>query len=361
MMNVFTLQWKKLMKKPFLVLMFTGLTILFVFFMGGMQIDDSSVDVQVYSNDLTNEEVEEWVDRFNEDEAMNFEVTDYQTAEENIRMNDAPFALEVTEDNYQFLVGHENEHLQAVDQHVYQVFSEHERLEEVREAFPDREIDVTEFLSIEESEGSGAARANTELQLTVLIGMTLYFSVFTILFLQTNLLEEKRNGTWDRLIMSPLKKTQIYLGNLFHYFLVGILQIGLSFFILTNLLEIDIGTNYLPMIAVVFSFIFAITALGILLVSLIRTPQALQVTIPIIATAMAMLGGAFWPIDVVQNRFVLFLGELMPIKHSLESMMNIIINEYTLIDIIQPLGILLLMGTLFMGVGMNLMERSTKA
>lgn len=360
MFNVFMLQWKRLMKQPILVLMFTGLTIAFVFFMGGAQ-TATSVEVQVYSNDLTNEELNSWLERLNEDEATNFVATDYKTAEEDIRMNDTPFALEITdEETYQFLVGQESEHLQAIEQHVHQVFSEYNRLEDVQEEFPDRDIEIEEFIAVEESEGDGAQGVITAFQLTLLIGMTFYFSGFTILYLQMNLLEEKRTGTWDRLIISPLKKTQIYLGNLFHYFLVGLLQIALSFFILTNLLGIDMGTNYIPMIAVTLAFTFTMVSLGILLVSIVPTPQALQVTVPIIMTAMAMLGGAFWPIDLVENRFILFIGDLMPIKHGLESMVDVIVDGYTLTDILQPLGILLLMGTLFMGIGINLMERSTQ-
>lgn len=359
MFDVFMLQWKRLIKRPYLVVMFTGLTVLLVFFMGNVQID-SSIEVQVYSNDLTNEELDEWIDRLNEDEGIVFEATDYETAEEDIRMNDSPFALEIDEETYRFLVGQESEDLQAVDQHVQQVFNEYYRLAEIREEFPDSDIEVEELIMVEEFEGNGAQRMVTESQLTILIGMVFYFSVFTILFLQTNLLEEKRTGTWDRLIMTPLKKTQIYLGNLFHYFLVGLLQIVLSFFILTNLLGIDMGTSYIPMAAVVLSFIFTIVSLGILLVSMAPTPQSLQVTIPIVTTAMAMLGGAFWPIDLVENRFLLFLGDLMPIKYGLESMVDVIIDGYTLTDILRPLGILLLMGTLFMGIGINLMERTTQ-
>lgn len=360
MFNVFLLQWKRLMKRPFLILMFTGLTFLFVFFMGGIQMT-TSVEVPVYSNNLTNDEFSEWVDRLNKEEAMVFEETDYETAEEDIRMNNIPFALEIDEENYRFLVGHESENLQAVDQHVHQVFSEYNRLEEVREEFPRNDIEVEEFIEVEESAGDGLDRAYTEFQLTVLIGMVFYFSIFTILFLQINLLGEKRTGTWDRLIMSPLKKAQIYLGNLFHYFLVGLLQIILSFFILTNTLGIDVGTNYLPMIAIVLSFTFTIVSLGIFLISVVPSPQSLQVVIPLIATSMAMLGGAFWSIDLVENRFILFLGELMPLKHAIQSMIDVIINGYTLTDILQPVGILLLMGTLFMGIGINLMERSTQA
>lgn len=362
MFDVFMVQLKRLLKQPFLIILFTGLTIVFVFFMGGMA-TGGSVNVPVYSEDLSQEELVEWVDRLNEDEDIVFESSDFETVEEDIRMNRTPFALEIDgdEETYRYLSGRENEHMSAVNQHVYQVFNEYNRLEEVREEFPDSEIEVNEFISVTESQGNGIEQRITEAQLTMIIGMTLYFTIYTILFLQTNLLEEKKKGTWDRLITTPLRKTQIYLGNLLFYYLTGIVQVILSFIALSHLLDVDFGNNYLTIIIIVASFMFTIVSLGILLVSIVKTPQTLQVTIPIVATSMAMLGGAFWPIDLVDNRILVFIGELMPIYHGMNGLVDAITEELTVADLMQPLGILLLMGVLFMGIGINLMERSSQA
>lgn len=75
---------------------------------------------------------------------------------------------------------------------------------------------------------------------------------------------------------------------------------------------------------------------------------------------MAMLGGAFWPIEIVSNRILLFLAELMPIKHAADGMIDAVVRNYSISELIQPIGILLLMGVLFMGIGINLMERVSK-
>lgn len=356
MWNVFLLQWKRLMKQPLLVMMFLGLTILFVFFMGGAQIN-SSVTVPVYSEDLTEEELMDWVDRLNEDDAIVFEATDYETAQEDIRMNESAFAMQIEDDTYRFLAGRQDEQLPAVDQHVNQIFTEHFRLEEVREEFPESDIEVQEFITVSGSKLADGSEVQAQYQLPLLIGMTFYFSVFTILFLQMNLIEEKRMGTWNRLIFSPISKTQLYLGHLTHYYVVGLGQILLSFYILTNMLGLDLGTNYLSMAAVTLSFIFAIVSLGMLVTAIVPSPQSLQVVIPIVATSMAMLGGAFWPIEIVSNRFLLFIAELMPIKHGLNGMVDAIANGQPVGELLQPIGILLLMGILFMGIGINLMER----
>ncbi|WP_035054218.1 ABC transporter permease [Carnobacterium pleistocenium] len=354
--NVFILQWKRLMKHPLVVVMFLGLTILFVYFIGGSQ-GSSSINVQVYSESLTKEELSIWVDRLNKDDSIIFEATDYETAEEDIRMNEIGYAMEIGAETYQFLVGREDERLPVVDQHVNQIFREQVRLEKVRADFPDSEIEVQEFLTVEgirQPEDSGTLN---RYQLSILIGMTFYFAMFTILYLQINVVEEKKKGTWDRLIFSPLSKTQIYLGLLSHYFLVGLVQIVIAFFILTNLLNLDLGTNYVSMAAVTLAFIFTIVSLGMLISALVPSPQSLQVVIPIIATSMAMLGGAFWPLDIVNNRLLLFIAEFVPIKHGLNGMVDAIYLGLPLSQLLQPIGILLLMGILFMGIGINLMER----
>ncbi|MER2064627.1 MAG: ABC transporter permease, partial [Alkalibacterium sp.] len=218
-------------------------------------------------------------------------------------------------------------------------------------------VEVETFIDINTFEGEDTVSTAQVFPIAVLVGMTFYFSIFTILLMMINLVEEKKKGTWNRLIFSPLSKTKIYMGQLLHYFLVGLVQIGLSFTILRFLVGTSLGTNYLSMLAVILSFVFAIVSLGLLIIGLVNSPQQLQVVIPIVTTSMAMIGGAFWPLDVVSNRLLLFLAELMPIKHGLQGMMGAIVQGRGITELLEPISALLLMGVLFMGVGLNLMER----
>ncbi|WP_027108358.1 ABC transporter permease [Lacticigenium naphthae] len=359
MWNVFLLQWKRLLKKPFLVFLFIGLTILFVYFMGGVQVN-STLTVPVYSESLTEGELDDWLGRLNEGETLIFEKTSAETAQEDIRMNEISFAMMIEEDNYQFLVGRDSQQIAAVDQHAEQIFREYNRLDAIQDEFPGTDIEVQEILSVQvENEGTGGGGLESY-KLALLVGMTLYFSAYSVLFLQLNLIEEKRKGTWNRLIYSPVTKIQLYLGYLLHYFLVGSIQIIVSVFILTKLLQVDLGTNYYSLGIVIVSFIFATVSLGILLAALIPSPQSLQIVIPIVATSMAMLGGAFWTLEIVSNRFLLFIAELIPIKHGMDGMITAITQPEPLREILQPAGILVLMGILFMAIGINLMERVVK-
>lgn len=356
MWTVFKLQWQRLFKQPVLVLVFLGLTILFVYFMGGSQ-GNQEIVVRTYSEELTSEELDEWLTELNEDETFIFEASDYETVYERIRMNETAFALELNEDSYRFLVGREDMEMSPIVQHVDQIYTREKRLADIEQNDLSGPLELETFIELNTVASNETAETNQVFPIAVLVGMTFYFSIFTILLLMINLVEEKKMGTWNRLIFSPLSKTKIYMGQLLHYFLVGLVQIGLSFVILRYLVGISLGTNYLSMLAVTVSFLFAIVSLGLLIIGVVSSPQQLQVVIPIVTTSMAMIGGAFWPLEVVSNRILLFLAELMPIKHGLQGMMGAVVQDRGITELLEPISALLLMGVLFMGVGLNLMER----
>lgn len=356
MLDVFNLQWKRLAKQPFIVLIFLALTVVFVYFISGT-VGGGSLSVPVYTEELTEEEASEWVDRLNEEETISFDLIEAERAEENVRMNQEAFAVELLEDNYQLLIGRESEELSVVNQHLAQVYQEHLRLGEIQESSGE-EVASQEFIELEVSslaeteEETGASDSAY-----IIFGMTFYFVMFSVMFLMVNLMEEKKLGTWNRMIFSPVSKVQIYLGHLFHYYLVGCLQVFLSFVILQNLLSVNFGNNYLEMIVISLTFLFAVVSLGILVISLAENAQSLQVVIPLISSAMAMLGGAFWPLEIVGNQFMLTIAEFIPLKHAIQGMLDTVFYDASLNELVYPLSCLALMGILFMGIGMNIMER----
>ncbi|MDZ7836009.1 MAG: ABC transporter permease [Alkalibacterium sp.] len=267
-------------------------------------------------------------------------------------MNETSFALEINEDSFRFLVGREDTELAPIVQHVEQVFAREKRIARLEENDLSEPFELQTFIEVEAEAGSDLTEETQSYSVGVMAGMTFYFAAFSVFYLMIHLVEEKKSGTWNRLIFSPLNKTKIYLGQLLHYFLVGLIQIGLAFVILSQLIDIDLGTNVFSVLAVSLSFLFAVVSLGMLIIALVDSPQQLQIVIPIVATSMAMIGGAFWPLEVVNNRILLFLAELTPIKHGIEGMMGAV-EQGRSVSELWPAGVtvLLFMGVLFMGIG----------
>jgi len=356
MFTVFNLQWLRLKREPIMILSFLVMTLLFVYFMagtGGKQV----LTIPTFSDDLSEAQMEEWLDKLNETDAFIFEIQDRKTIEKKIQMSQITFALKLDKDNYQYLVGQDSQYIMTVNQHVEKVYRAHLMVDEVNKQFPDKEVIKKDFIRKESRSLVGVVSNSEESSANVITGMTLYFSIFTVLFGLMNIAEEKRSGTWDRMISTPLKKSQIYIGQLLHYFSIGILQIGVCFIIYYQLFNYNFGTQYLSIIVSIAAFVFAVVSLGMLIVSIVRTPQQLQAVIPIVATGMAMLGGAFWPLEIVRNHILLGLARITPIYFGMDALKGAILYNRGIVQILQPLSILLLMGVLFMGIGLNLMER----
>lgn len=357
MWSVFNLQWLRLKRDPILAIIFLVMTLAFVYFIGGSQ-GQQTITVHTFSAQLSEVEMKEWLDQLNETDTFLFEYSDRETVEEEIQMSQISFALELNEDHYQYLVGQESQFLPTVNQYVEQVYRTELRINEVTEQLPGQTVELRDYLEVDSTSLANVASSSEEANAQIIIGMTLYFAMYTILFSLMNIAVEKRTGTWDRLITLPLKKSEIYIGQLLHYFLLGVLQIGVAFFIFEQWLNYDLGHSYFALAVSIMAFTFATVALGMLVISIVYSPQQLQAVIPIVATGMAMLGGAFWPIEIVTNNILLGLARITPIYYGIEAIRGATLFDASVMDLLQPISFLLLMGVLFMGIGLNLMERT---
>ncbi|WP_208559987.1 ABC transporter permease [Marinilactibacillus kalidii] len=358
MWTVFLMQWKRVINKPTLILLLLGMTILMVNVVAGTQ-GNSGVTVNVYSDVLNQEDLAEKVTQLNQNDTIHFVAKDAEKISDDIRLDKYSYALSFEEDNYQLLVGRETANLSLITQYVSRFYSENNRLNAIGEtgqAIPSQ-INEPIKLTTKSLENIGSEIVD----LSVVLGLTFYFTIFSILYLMTNLVEEKKNGIWNRLIFSPVSKTKIYVGHLLFYFSIGVLQVLISMVILMNMLSLNLDINYAVVIMIILAFLLSIVSLGILLTALVKTISSLQVIIPIVTTSMAMLGGAFWPLQVVDNQFLRSVAEFMPIKQAIYGIVESFIQNKSFLDSMQPVGILLIMSLLFMGIGINLMERVTES
>ncbi|GAA4063121.1 ABC transporter permease [Amphibacillus indicireducens] len=357
MWSVFNLQWLRLKREPILVLSFIAMTILFVLFIGGTQ-GEQTITVQTFSDQLTESELDEWVDELNNVTGFEFHVSDRETIENQLKLSQISYALELNYLDYHYLVGQDSFFINAVNQYVEQYYRTKLRIDEIAELFPDRSIELQNYITVESESLANSVSSSDEEGAHVVSGMTLYFVLYTVLFGMMNIAVEKRTGTWDRLIISPLKKSSIYLGQLLHYFVLGVLQVGICFIVFDQILNYHFGDQYFAIVVTVMAYVFASVALGMLLIGIVRSPQQLQSIIPIVSTAFAMLGGAFWPLELVTNNFLQVLARITPVYYGTEALKDAMLYNTGVGDLLQPISILLLMGVLFMGIGLNLMERT---
>jgi ABC-2 type transport system permease protein len=66
-----------------------------------------------------------------------------------------------------------------------------------------------------------------------------------------------------------------------------------------------------------------------------------------------MLGGTMWPLEIVNNKVLLFLAELTPQKWAMQGMLNIAAKGMGFEAAIMPAIVLLTMGIIFFGIGVK--------
>lgn len=365
MKAIFLLQLHRFRRAPFLVLSFFALTFVFLFVIVGM-VSENKLTIYTYKDDILSEdEAAVLLDKLNESEGMYFQLVTEEEAREFVEAGDATLALQLTSDNYKLLINVDNETKTLVETHVNEVMIRELRLQQLEKLAESEDFrEQVEkslsrpVLSLKTTVYDGNVHSYTdEERLLGLFGTTLYFSIFTMMFSLMNVAEEKRGGTWDRIIVSPIRKWEMYVGHLLYCFLVGYAQIIAVIFLSKYLFKLDLGSNIGTMFIVIGCYIFAIVALGMLLIGIVKTSQQLQAVIPVVATGMAMIGGAFWPLDIVSNKILLALAKVMPTYYGAYTLIDVALFDYTLFDILKPIAIMLLFGVICMAIGINVMER----
>ncbi|WP_105615859.1 ABC transporter permease [Vallitalea okinawensis] len=189
-----------------------------------------------------------------------------------------------------------------------------------------------------------------------LIGFTLFFSTFPIVYNIADILSDKKKYTFNRIMISPVSKDIYLAGNMIFTVFQGIIQITILVLAGKYLFNVDWG-NQLPLILLVFfTFILAMTCLGLFLSGLVKTYSQLSAITPIVLTSLGMLGGCMWPLEIVTNKVLLTLSNITPHKWALNSIKMLVMNDHGAIEAYQAIAVMLLMSCLFFMVGRRVLR-----
>ncbi|WP_052130287.1 ABC transporter permease [Ureibacillus sinduriensis] len=187
------------------------------------------------------------------------------------------------------------------------------------------------------------------------------FSLFMVIYTVSNgvypIIMDRRKRIWDRLTVSSIGKTEVYLANILYSFLIGYLQVVLVLSIFHFIVGVDFYGGFYNSLLMVIPYLLCIVSLSIFIASVVSTQGKFNAVIMVIAVPFAMLGGAYWPLEIVTSDVILALSYISPITYGLELLNGVTINNSSFVDLIQPLGVLLFISVVLMGIGINVMER----
>jgi len=191
------------------------------------------------------------------------------------------------------------------------------------------------------------------------VGFSLFFAMFTIIFGISDILMDKEYHTWDRTLVSPISKFSILSGNLVMTFILGFLQVSSMFLVSKYLFKVDWAGNMMHLVIIIAAFVFCVVSLGMFLSNFVSSIGQLSAISPVIITGSAMLGGCFWPLEIVTAKPLLLLSNITPQKWAISAIEKVIIQGYGINEVVLSVLVLLGMGIVYLGMGTYLLEKKS--
>lgn len=187
----------------------------------------------------------------------------------------------------------------------------------------------------------------------------LFFMIFTAVQGANSVLYERRDGTLQRMIVSPTSRLTILLGKLLGALATCIVQVALLFFFL-NLVSIVLSGSFqiiwgdhLGLVAlVIVAGALAACGIGAVVTAIARTPEQVNIIGGLLAMFFGLFSGAFFDLRALGS--LAALGRATPNFWAVDAFTQLSLGR---VDIGLNLIALLLIGAVSFIVGLALFER----
>lgn len=157
------------------------------------------------------------------------------------------------------------------------------------------------------------------------VGFTIMFMMFGLSGATSAILDERKAGTWPRLLTTPLTKAQIMFGYVLAYFCIGWAQFAILIVSLSLIFGVQWG-NMLYLIPFASLVILSVVGFGLTIAGLVKTKQQASALAAVLIVSTCMLGGVYWPLDIVPNAMQ-EMAKAVPQSWAIAGMQEIMSNS----------------------------------
>jgi ABC-2 type transport system permease protein len=184
------------------------------------------------------------------------------------------------------------------------------------------------------------------------LGFTVFFVIMIAFSGAGGLLEERELGTLRRLLATPSSRAEIVGGKV-----LGVLAMSaFEALILVGfgglVFHVPWGSAPLAVFAVLGSLVLTSTGLAVMCSVLVRTRSQLSAVSPALTTALAMLGGCYWPIEITPP-FMQSASLATPSGWAMVGLKNVVARGMGIESVLVPCAALLGMAAVFFAIGLS--------
>ncbi len=180
-------------------------------------------------------------------------------------------------------------------------------------------------------------------------GYTVMGVFFIVGTMASSILQEKREGTFRRLLVAPLPKPILLAGKILPHYLVNLVQIAIMFGAAHLLFGMAFG-NPMALAAISMTLAAAATGLGIMIAALGKTDTQIGGLTSLLTLTMSALGGCLMPTFIMPS-FLQTLSRFIPHAWAMQGFQDVLVRGYGLAGVLPEAGILLGFAAVFFLIG----------
>jgi ABC-2 type transport system permease protein len=180
-------------------------------------------------------------------------------------------------------------------------------------------------------------------------GMIVQFVVFGLNTSAMVLVLERKSRTLQRLLTTPITRTQVIAGHVLAMFAVVFLQQVLLVAVGQLAFGVDYMREPLATLLVMVALALWVASLGLLIGAMAKGEDQVIMFSMLAMFVFSALGGAWFPLDITGKAFAT-IGHLMPTAWAMDGFENIIVRGMGFASALLPAGILLAYAVAFFGL-----------
>jgi ABC-2 type transport system permease protein len=188
-------------------------------------------------------------------------------------------------------------------------------------------------------------------------GFAVLFMFLTAQATARSIYDEKKVGSFRRLMAAPISKLSLLAGKILPNFVIAIVQMvvilafGVFGLRLLGMTPVSLGRDPLALIVFILLIALCSSAFGIVIAALARTENQIGGLGAVVLWSMGMLGGSFIPVFIL-DRVLGPVPKAVPHYWANRALTNVMLRGMRLPDLILELGALLAFTALFFVIGL---------
>ncbi len=187
--------------------------------------------------------------------------------------------------------------------------------------------------------------------------ITVLFVFLTAQTTAQSIYDEKKIGSFRRLLAAPMSKLSLMIGKLIPNFLLVILQVGVIFFAavvifpLLGMANLTLGNEIVALVLLILATALCSTTLGALIVSIAHTEAQIGGLSTAALWVMAFLGGSIVPLFLVSDTLAA-IGSVTPQYWAVTGFYDLLVRGQGMSEVTDSLLALLGFSVLFLAIAL---------